>query len=230
MTAHPGARQFGPPAEGWAAPSAKDLPSDVLLEIMDLIGLAIMLTGPSGQIVYTNKAARLLLSDSKVVQQCHGRLKALCRRSSADLQSALELAAGHDAFVPKHGVVVPLYDIDGMVRAASWVLPLSSPRAEAAAPRGGRYVVFIIRELTHETAISVEFFTRCYGITRAERRLLEMLSEGMTVFEAGQSLGVSANTTKTHLRGLFAKTGTRRQADLMRLAATTLPPAARCRG
>jgi DNA-binding CsgD family transcriptional regulator len=48
------------------------------------------------------------------------------------------------------------------------------------------------------------------------------------VLEAGQSLGVSANTTKTHLRGLFAKTGTRRQAELMRLATTTLPPAVRC--
>jgi DNA-binding CsgD family transcriptional regulator len=228
MNIHPGARQFDSTHGGRAYPSAKDLPREILLEVMDLIGLALILTGPSGQIVYTNKAARQLLSDLQVVQQCHGRLQALHRQSSADLQSALTLATGHEDIVPKHGIVVPLYDTEGVVRAASWVLPLNVQRTEALAPCGGRHVAFITRRLKHENTISVEFFTRCYGITRAERRLLEMLVNGMTVLQAGQSLGVSANTTRTHLRCLFAKTGTRRQAELICLATTTLPPATRC--
>ena len=229
MNAHIGTRQFASLTEDQPFGSAQDLPKDVLLEIIDLIGLAIMLTDPAGRLVYTNKAASRLLSENTVVQQCHGRLRGTCRQSAADLQSALAAAAGRNASVPRHGIVVPLFDREGAVRAASWVLPLGVQRAEPFAPGGGRYVVFITRDLTHDHAISVEFFTRCYGITRAERRLLEMLAEGMTVFEACQSLGVSANTAKTHLRGLFAKTGTRRQSELMRLATTTLPPAAtRC--
>jgi DNA-binding CsgD family transcriptional regulator len=230
MTAYIQARNFASPAEGLGDPSAQDLPRDVLLEIIDLIGLAIMLTDAAGRIAYANKAARTLISENTVLQQCHGRVRGSCRQSSADLYAALERATGHEAFVPKHGIVVPLFDVGGVVRAASWVLPLSSACSQSLAPCGGQRAVFVTRELTHESTISVEFFTRCYGVTRAERRLLEMLAEGMTVFEAGQSLGVSANTTKTHLRGLFAKTGTRRQAELMRLATTTLPPATRCCG
>ena len=228
MNAYSGARQFTSPMPAPAYTSAKELPIDVLLEVIDLIGLAVMLTGPSGQIVYANKAAQRLLSDNEVVRQCHGRLTASCRKSSAQLHSALELATGHAATVPKHGVAVPLYDSDGVVRAASWVLPLSLRRSDPLAPCGGRYVAVITRILTHEDAVSAEFFTRCYGTTRAETRLLEMLAEGMTVLEAGHALGVSGNTTKTHLRGLFAKTGTRRQSELMRLATAALPPAARC--
>jgi DNA-binding CsgD family transcriptional regulator len=55
-----------------------------------------------------------------------------------------------------------------------------------------------------------------------------MLASGMTILEAGEALDVSANTARTHLRSLFAKTGTHRQAELVRLATTTLPPASRC--
>ena len=228
MNAHPGAFKFSL-NETEAFPPAHALSSDVLLQVIDFIELAIILTDPLGQIVYANKGGQRLLNTSTAIQQCRGRLTASSRKSAGDLQSALAVAGGQVAQVPKHGLVVPLYDLDGVVQAVSWVLPLrmQRPGALTAACRG-RYVMVVTRQLSDESAISIEFFTRCYGLTKAERRLLEMLASGMTILEAGEALDVSANTARTHLRSLFAKTGTHRQAELIRLATTTLPPASRC--
>jgi DNA-binding CsgD family transcriptional regulator len=227
MNAHPGAFKFNL-NETEAFPPAHALSSDVLLQVIDFIELAIILTDPLGQIVYANKGGQRLLNTSTAIQQCRGRLTASSRRSAGDLQSALAVAGGQVAQVPKHGVVVPLYDLDGVVEAVSWVLPLRMQRPGAPTASRRSYVMIVTRQLSNESAISIEFFTRCYGLTKAERRLLEMLASGMTILDAGEALDVSANTARTHLRSLFAKTGTHRQAELVRLATTTLPPASRC--
>jgi DNA-binding CsgD family transcriptional regulator len=53
-----------------------------------------------------------------------------------------------------------------------------------------------------------------------------MLTQGMSLREAAETIGISEPTAKTHLQRLFQKTGTDRQADLMRLAMSALAPAA----
>ena len=52
-----------------------------------------------------------------------------------------------------------------------------------------------------------------------------MLVQGMSVAETCDALGIGEPTVKTHLTHLFAKTGTDRQSDLMRLAMSALAPA-----
>jgi DNA-binding CsgD family transcriptional regulator len=51
------------------------------------------------------------------------------------------------------------------------------------------------------------------------RVLATVLEQGGGVRELAERLGISLATVKTHLNHIFAKTGTRRQADLLRLAA-----------
>jgi hypothetical protein len=42
--------------------------------------------------------------------------------------------------------------------------------------------------------------------------------------KVSEAMGISASTVKTHLRRLFAKTGTDRQADLVKLVAAYANP------
>jgi DNA-binding CsgD family transcriptional regulator len=42
--------------------------------------------------------------------------------------------------------------------------------------------------------------------------------------EVAEAMGISGSTVKTHLRRLFAKTGTDRQADLVKLVAAYANP------
>ena len=54
-------------------------------------------------------------------------------------------------------------------------------------------------------------------LTPAETRLARCLASGATLRNAAEQLGVSINTVRSQLRQIFAKTGTSRQAALMRL-------------
>ena len=48
------------------------------------------------------------------------------------------------------------------------------------------------------------------------------LLDGLSIIEAATELGISENTARVQLRSVFTKTGTHRQADLMRLVLTSL--------
>jgi DNA-binding CsgD family transcriptional regulator/GAF domain-containing protein len=56
-----------------------------------------------------------------------------------------------------------------------------------------------------------------YNLTLAEARLTGLLLKGRSVKEAAEELQVTLNTARTHLKRVFSKTGTRRQAELIRV-------------
>ncbi|MBN9695016.1 MAG: hypothetical protein J0L85_04400 [Zoogloea sp.] len=80
--------------------------------------------------------------------------------------------------------------------------------------RGG--VVFLY-DLEEAASIPAERLIRLYGLTPAEAGLaLEVVRGGSSESMAGR-LGISVNTVNTHLRRIFDKTATHRQADLLKL-------------
>jgi DNA-binding CsgD family transcriptional regulator len=199
---------------------------DLLLETLDLVDLAIMLVDRTARVLYANRAALTHLGDGTVIRVCCGRLAPLGAKSSAGLRAALaSFSSNTKRRRPPHGAVVPLADADGVIRAASWMLPLAAKRLSGFDPHGVGCVALFLREIGCHSAISDEFFACSYGVTQAELRLLDRLAEGKTVSEAGEVLSVSLNTVRSHLKSLFAKTGTGRQAELMRLVLNSTPPA-----
>ena len=53
--------------------------------------------------------------------------------------------------------------------------------------------------------------------TTRESALAMALAQGSTLAEAAAALGISIHTARTHLKRVFRKTGTNRQAELVRL-------------
>jgi DNA-binding CsgD family transcriptional regulator len=60
--------------------------------------------------------------------------------------------------------------------------------------------------------------------------MLEQLAGGASLGEVARALNISANTAKTHLSRIFSKTGVSRQADLLSLINTMVPPVQRSKG
>jgi DNA-binding CsgD family transcriptional regulator len=58
---------------------------------------------------------------------------------------------------------------------------------------------------------------RLYGLTEGEAHLATLLVGDLTLLQAAQQLGITENTARTVLKRILAKTGTRRQASLVRL-------------
>ena len=59
-----------------------------------------------------------------------------------------------------------------------------------------------------------------YSFTHSEAELVRLLAQGLSLEEAAEARGVSMNTARSHLKHAFAKTGTSRQGELVRLMIT----------
>jgi DNA-binding CsgD family transcriptional regulator len=59
------------------------------------------------------------------------------------------------------------------------------------------------------------FLKTKFGLTTAEARLVLRLMMGDSLQCAANALGIKYETVRTHLKSIFQKTGTRRQAELV---------------
>jgi DNA-binding CsgD family transcriptional regulator len=84
-------------------------------------------------------------------------------------------------------------------------------------------VVVLVEEPAHRATAPLDAFVKSHRLSRAEAALTARLVGGMSLHQAAAALGISGNTVRTHLKHVFAKTGARRQADLVRRALTHEP-------
>jgi DNA-binding CsgD family transcriptional regulator len=81
-------------------------------------------------------------------------------------------------------------------------------------------ILLFVIDAANRRSIPLGQLMDAYGLTRAEARVALAASSGNTVTESARLLGLSPNTIKTHLRRVFAKTATARQAELAGLIAS----------
>ena len=203
---------------------ARALERDMLAAALDRLAVGIVLTDTAGRIAHTNGAADRIFDDGDILRRVGDQLAARDANAGRELAQAIaDAASGTTIDIPRSGIVVPLKGEAGRDLAA-WVLPLDSGlRRELAAGFAARVAVFI-RELGDTSPFPAELFVRRYAITPAESRVMMLIVQGMTIAETADVLGISLPTAKTHLARLFDKTGTSRQADLVRLAMSALAP------
>jgi len=67
---------------------------------------------------------------------------------------------------------------------------------------------------------------RLHGLTPAEAAVTVELLQGRSLEAAAAELGIALQTARTHLKKVFAKTGTRRQSELVLLLLKAVPPLA----
>ena len=82
----------------------------------------------------------------------------------------------------------------------------------------------LIHRVGLDVADGLATVANVYSLTPAEMRVGAAIIETGGVPEAAPALGISETTVKTHLQHIFQKTGTRRQADLVKLVAGFASP------
>ena len=94
--------------------------------------------------------------------------------------------------------------------------PLSE-RSGLAPTNRHAHVIGFVTDPSQRIVLDAAMLDALYQITPAEARLAGELLMGDTLPAIAERVGVSASTLKTHLKSLFAKTGTHRQAELVKL-------------
>ncbi len=110
-------------------------------------------------------------------------------------------------------------------RYVAHVLPLTSA-GRAATGRAYRVVAALFVRKVAMESLSGEIIARSFDLTPAELRVMLSIVDAGGVPETAAALGTAESTVKTHLRRVFAKTGTSRQADLVKIAAGLSSPLA----
>lgn len=126
------------------------------------------------------------------------------------------IAAGR--LLGEQGLALPARASTGR-RAILHVLPLSHGRVRGRVEPGAVAMVFMTSDLAPAN-LPRETLAALYDLTPAETRVCELLSEGATSKEIAVRIGVAQSTVRTHLLRIFEKTGTHRQADVIRLMAS----------
>jgi DNA-binding CsgD family transcriptional regulator len=129
----------------------------------------------------------------------------------------------------RHGVAapgtggIPMIGLDGQ-RYVAHVLPLTSgPRRRAGADYGAVAALFV-RKAALTIPPRSEALRSAFKLTPMELRVLLAIVELGGVPEVAAALGVAGTTIRTHVRRLFEKTGTARQADFVKLVAGYATP------
>jgi DNA-binding CsgD family transcriptional regulator/PAS domain-containing protein len=95
---------------------------------------------------------------------------------------------------------------------------LVSPLKKGSGPLNQAVVAVLVVDPERSVPVGVEQrLALQFGLTPAEARVAARLLEGKTVGEAANELSVSLATARTHVRSLLNKTGTARQAELIRI-------------
>jgi DNA-binding CsgD family transcriptional regulator len=178
------------------------------LDAFELGQTAAVLINRHGRVIRPNQSAeRILRGDIRI---CGGRIVATDASATAALDRALhQLLFGHN----RAGLASPVK------------LPRMGQRPLLAYP--GRLPAMMLNPIAACQAIVVlidpdsrklpqpAILHRAFDLTDAESRLAALLGSGDSLEDACDRLRIAKETGRNHLKSIFAKTGTHRQAELV---------------
>jgi DNA-binding CsgD family transcriptional regulator len=88
----------------------------------------------------------------------------------------------------------------------------------------GPTIVILMEQGNTMQRVNGEYFSKAYGLTAAETRALTGILAGKSVDEIADAAALSRETIRSQMKSLYAKTGTKGQLELLRLAKTSLLP------
>jgi DNA-binding CsgD family transcriptional regulator len=196
-----------------------------LADTLDGIAAATFLVDANGRIVHANVAGHAILRDGAVVRSVGPRLAAIDAQADRALCDLFASAENGDAALGARSVSLPLTSRGGE-RFVAHVLALTAgARRKAGIVHSAAAAVFI-RKSELDLPHPLEVISNAYRLTPSEMRVLMLIVQIGGVPEIAPVLGVSETTVKTHLQHVYEKTGTQRQADLVKLVAGYMSPLA----
>lgn len=184
------------------------------LATLELLSTAVWLFDVQGRLLLANRAGRDLNSRRDGLWlDCYGRPVAADAGEHRRLRRAIEgaIAAGK-------GVVAHFEGSLGVRRSHSPVpLQVTVYPLRHDALIDGVAAAMFITDPTRAALPESEAPRLIYGLTRTEARLATHLARGESLADYCVANAVTANTARTHLKRVFEKTRTHRQAQLVNL-------------
>ncbi len=205
----------------------RTIKSDAIETALDGLSVGVFLVDSQGFVVHLNRAADRMAQQGHIITVRDQRLWPTNAASRAALTAALAQSAELGIPASADAPMIALHSTDsttaGMIAT---LLPLrSTNQFTPTDPPRARWAVFV-QDPHIAVPMPGEAFGKLYNLTPAELRVALALAPGLTPEAAAEMLGLGLPTVRTHLQRIFAKTGTNRHTDFVRLMLATMPPLA----
>jgi DNA-binding CsgD family transcriptional regulator len=194
-----------------------------LAQAFDGLRAGVILVDATGRVVHANAAAHGMLSEGRVLRVASGRLFSGDARTDAEMRTIFAASAQGDAVAGSKGIPLPA-NANAADPYVAHVLPLASGERRRAASVGQATAAVFVHKAALEASSLPQVVADAFKLTMTELRVLFAIVEVGGVPEVAQVLGIAPTTVRTHLRRVFEKTGTARQADLVKLVAGFVSP------
>ena len=192
--------------------------SEALEATLNALTSGVYLADREGRIVYMNLAAERQVDTGNVIRIVNGRLAPVDREASLTLTRAIDEVIRERADLSTSGTIaLPGVNNAGLIAT---ILPLACGEQRSVA---GMVAIFVQDPIVMPP-LAGEAFAGLYGLTTSELSVLLAMAPGLCVKEAAETLGISENTVKTHLKHIHSKTGISKQTELLRLFMSATPP------
>ena len=218
----PGARDRvapGVPAPGAGAELASGFrDAEALAFVLDRLPVGVLLVDGSGHVVWMNASARTRIAAGDELTLRRGRLTARWHADTDAIQRLIEraIAAGGSGVLPDPEVLSLSRSSAGPSRLV--IVGRAVQRLGPPPSRGAAQAVIFLSDAQHQLHASRQRLRGLFDLTPAESELLALLAEGCSVRAAAERLAITHESARTYLKHVLHKTGTRRQAELVRLA------------
>ncbi len=178
----------------------------------------------SGEVIEMNLAARELIAMKDGLVLTERSIEASCPADSAALAEAVRAVIRRPKSSTDQMHSVAMLRISRM-RTCSLliaVVPSEKPAADGAV--NDPAALIMISDPDRPLHESVRTVCQLYRLTPAETRLTEHLIDGFTLAEIAEIMNLKPSTIRVYLKQVFAKTGVKRQAMLIRLFLTMRLP------
>jgi DNA-binding CsgD family transcriptional regulator len=192
------------------------------LDALDRARVATLVVERDGRILYANTQAEAMLRETHGLLARNNRVTPTARNDRDKLirliNTAIDTASAGTAIETENVLTISRED---RLPLTAFVAPFRPMRDGFGAPVPAAIV--FVRDPEKLTLASTPL-QGLFGLTPAEAAIARALAEGQTVEAITKAHHISLNTVRTHLKSIFAKTGTRRQAELTVLILSSVAP------
>lgn len=181
-----------------------------LVAAMDQLSFGVIIIDKKHRVIHSNRLAGDLLDASAVLVKRQGKLRSHTKQQ--EFVRMLEKSLGSSDIPRLYGI--NLSNPDQGLEVQVWATALASTDTNA-----DRSAILVVNDPSLTAIASSSLLKTLYGFTPKESELAQALGNGLTLKEYCARAFITANTARTHLKSIYRKTSTNRQADLIRLLA-----------
>jgi DNA-binding CsgD family transcriptional regulator len=179
---------------------------DSMSAVLDRDRDGVLVVDSQARVLYANHAALVALREISVLTLADGALGTRDPAAMGELAATIAACAHGD---PGGSVLLHGHDSPDM--------HLEIVPADAGTRQSRRYPAAIVLIKQPAALPNAEQIQALLGVTPAQAALARELLNGDGIPAVAMRLGISRSTARTHLQELFQRTGTNRQAELVRV-------------